>query len=499
MSRKATVQVGDSTFSWNSLMGAVEHFCGSRFTRLRAFQGALEAIQRIRLSWESLENGRLHTLLSVLLAFRDFEATDPRDKVFALLGLVQNTGHSSLLLPNYKEPVAKVYEDVVHYHIQSNGNLDILSAAGFSKLSVNELPSWAPDWRKNRFAGADLDYLERDESEGDLYSAKAQRPLALYHPLLLPCLKPFRASGISPPLVEFVLREGNTPVLSAFGRTIDELWSDGLSDNRYGPLGLLQKFETKLHSKFGRCAAVEKVYDNWENRFSLITVERHFDSSEDIYTAYFFEFIMDGKQEEYQWLRNRRIKQNDKKSKDETERTDLTNGMPRVSTKKRKNKKARQEARRGVKAENLESQQRGTLTKTADKSVSEIPPDAKLSRTSIQYKTGGTLAEAYLRSLLVDRSSSAERLDESQISKAMKQPENHDSESKMELIRSSQSTIQWRTLLITEAGYIGVGPLGMKKGDEICVLFGCSVPLVLRKEGEFYVLIGVSYSFGLPT
>jgi hypothetical protein len=500
MSRKATVQVGDSTFSWDSLMGAVEHLCGTRFASLRAFQGAPEAIQRIRQSWEAPENGQLHTLLSVLLAFRDFEATDPRDKVFALLGLVRNTVHSSLLSPDYKKPVTKLYEDVVHYHIKCCGNLDILSAAGWNKLSVNELPSWVPDWRSHRFAGADLGYLEYTDSTGNLHSNKAQHPLALYRPLLLQCLKPFRASGFSPPSVTFVLREGNTPVLSASGRTIDRLWSDGLLENRYDPLSLLQKFEKKLDSKFGHCAAVEQVYDYWDNVLGSMTVERHFDSSEDIYTAHFFDFIMDGRQEQCQYFyRYRRPQQDDEKSKVETESTysgkTSTEMLSKGTRRQMKNKKGRQGARKVGKDENMEAQQRGTPTQMVDKSAAEIPPAAKSEETLTQYITGGSLAEAYFRSLLVDRSASGERLDESQISKATKKPEARDLEYKTELVRSFQSAIQWRTLLITEAGYIGMGPLGMKKGDEICVLFGCSVPLVLRKEGEFYVLIGVGSPF----
>lgn len=38
-----------------------------------------------------------------------------------------------------------------------------------------------------------------------------------------------------------------------------------------------------------------------------------------------------------------------------------------------------------------------------------------------------------------------------------------------------------RRLLVTELGHIGLGPKRAEKGDLVCVLFGCSVPVVLRR------------------
>lgn len=38
-----------------------------------------------------------------------------------------------------------------------------------------------------------------------------------------------------------------------------------------------------------------------------------------------------------------------------------------------------------------------------------------------------------------------------------------------------------RRLLVTDMGRIGLGPRQMEKGDVVCILFGCSVPVVLRR------------------
>ncbi|CAN9174985.1 unnamed protein product [Alternaria alternata] len=41
-----------------------------------------------------------------------------------------------------------------------------------------------------------------------------------------------------------------------------------------------------------------------------------------------------------------------------------------------------------------------------------------------------------------------------------------------------------RRLMVTEQGYVGVAPCRARPGDVVAILFGCSIPLVLRKETE---------------
>lgn len=37
-------------------------------------------------------------------------------------------------------------------------------------------------------------------------------------------------------------------------------------------------------------------------------------------------------------------------------------------------------------------------------------------------------------------------------------------------------------LMVTRDGHIGMGPEKTMKGDVVCVLFGCSVPVLLRRH-----------------
>jgi hypothetical protein len=49
----------------------------------------------------------------------------------------------------------------------------------------------------------------------------------------------------------------------------------------------------------------------------------------------------------------------------------------------------------------------------------------------------------------------------------------------------------------TRLHYIGVGPTRMENGDVLCVILGCSVPVVLRPCGGQYQFVGPCYVFGL--
>jgi len=47
-----------------------------------------------------------------------------------------------------------------------------------------------------------------------------------------------------------------------------------------------------------------------------------------------------------------------------------------------------------------------------------------------------------------------------------------------------------RRFMVSKEGYIGLVPETTRPGDNICVLFGCSTPVILRQEGDSYRFIG---------
>ncbi|KAL0952799.1 hypothetical protein HGRIS_007024 [Hohenbuehelia grisea] len=90
------------------------------------------------------------SLTHTLVHFRDFQATDPRDKVFALLGLL-NYGvgvDAPLITVNYRRPTWKVFADVVSDSITKTGNLTVLSSIHHDSPfdESTPFPSWVPRW-----------------------------------------------------------------------------------------------------------------------------------------------------------------------------------------------------------------------------------------------------------------------------------------------------------------------------------------------------------------
>ena len=54
-----------------------------------------------------------------------------------------------------------------------------------------------------------------------------------------------------------------------------------------------------------------------------------------------------------------------------------------------------------------------------------------------------------------------------------------------------------RRLFITDKGRVGIGPMRMKVHDRITILFGSSLPAVLRSEGLAYGFVGYSFITGM--
>ncbi|KAG7294405.1 hypothetical protein NEMBOFW57_004476 [Staphylotrichum longicolle] len=89
----------------------------------------------------SLELHQLMTQLYLANSGDQAEATDPRDKVFALLGLVKNTMG---IKPNYQWSVAHVYTLAASRFVLS-GNAAFLSIPRPRSAQL-KLPSWVVDW-----------------------------------------------------------------------------------------------------------------------------------------------------------------------------------------------------------------------------------------------------------------------------------------------------------------------------------------------------------------
>jgi len=95
-------------------------------------------------------------ILAFLENHRVAQATEPRDKIYAFLGihdeLAGDRAHG--ILPNYLSPVREVYIDAAMRIIQHANSLDVLGMAGHRDNAIDKLPSWVPDWSTSDLTSA---------------------------------------------------------------------------------------------------------------------------------------------------------------------------------------------------------------------------------------------------------------------------------------------------------------------------------------------------------
>ncbi len=87
-------------------------------------------------------------LLTLLVKTQSRQATDPRDRVFALLGLLANRRYSGLQA-DYSVPLYLAFAFATRACIESDAVVDILEAAGLCYREDHKFPSWVPDLTKD--------------------------------------------------------------------------------------------------------------------------------------------------------------------------------------------------------------------------------------------------------------------------------------------------------------------------------------------------------------
>jgi len=85
------------------------------------------------------------SLMQILELGRHQIATDPKDAVFALYGMLQIV-NPDIISPDYSKSVQQIYTEVTKMAIQFDESLRILEMTGEVSIWSN-LPSWVPECR----------------------------------------------------------------------------------------------------------------------------------------------------------------------------------------------------------------------------------------------------------------------------------------------------------------------------------------------------------------
>ncbi|KAI1337136.1 heterokaryon incompatibility protein-domain-containing protein [Xylariaceae sp. FL0016] len=158
VARKATIYFGKLSAPWKLFSEAAVQFERScRDTNvdsmypyltegeaLTQFSRLVADIESTRKEWELAEP---IVLLPLIRKFRSREASDDRDKVFALLGLVRFWGRGKPISPNYSLDVSRTFFETTKMLICSIRSLSVLAGTvRQANVKRKKTPSWVIDW-----------------------------------------------------------------------------------------------------------------------------------------------------------------------------------------------------------------------------------------------------------------------------------------------------------------------------------------------------------------
>ncbi|KAI1117664.1 heterokaryon incompatibility protein-domain-containing protein [Nemania sp. NC0429] len=166
LARRGLVVCGDRSVPW-LLFERVAHDIYTYHHTVKMIPGwetiqdAVEGLEMMRLARR--DQWRLHTasisakmhfgalreyskILDLLFDTKNFKCTDPRDKVYGLLGLTNQKTQHRYLHPNYSLPVEEVFKSFVLWEVLVNRSLRVLGINSDNTSAISSLPSWAPDF-----------------------------------------------------------------------------------------------------------------------------------------------------------------------------------------------------------------------------------------------------------------------------------------------------------------------------------------------------------------
>ena len=148
--RRLFFQSGRDRLSWWKLFAVLSD---AEFSAQTGHLEILWVLRMTQLRAQIIDNGMLDfTLGSLVSMFRDQKSADPRDKVYALVGLVsrmlQNFGEvMGPLKVDYSKSAARVFTDLVIWEVEAYQDIRSVSRCCSQRLcSLQGLTSWTVEW-----------------------------------------------------------------------------------------------------------------------------------------------------------------------------------------------------------------------------------------------------------------------------------------------------------------------------------------------------------------
>ncbi|ROV98390.1 hypothetical protein VMCG_07200 [Cytospora schulzeri] len=414
-------------------------YCGTKSIHCSGFRKGMHSVELCRPFESHIESRVWHTawnrrrliqwyehderrdnmsLVSILAFCGDYQATDPRDRVWAVYGLVCSQDKLIMGHPTYGYDVKTLYTNLVKVYIEKHKSLDIMGYAQLFRSHDPEWPSWVPDWRVesqplvvplmvSQSSKETLDNFRPDHA--------SHRHNRVFRAKLL-----FKAAGDQPPIPQLWDNSGYLTCRGVLVDYIDGLGNKQDSDEAQGndSTSPLNTMDVKPQERVGlRDSLARSLTLNRQDQYleSSAPVRRYSRELQQLAVACLDPDKTD--QQAPHWFRS----------------WWLVNSGLRI---------------RGSSIRDI------CYTQDWDRTLSHSSNPIPRAQRSFFLRMRGVMKERF------------------------------------------------RRIMVTDEGHVGVAPKRAQKGDLVCVLFGCSVPVVLRKREQgdadepVYELIGECYLDG---
>ncbi|KAE9373630.1 HET-domain-containing protein [Stipitochalara longipes BDJ] len=140
---KVTILYNDCEFRWEDVAAVL--FQLQTYPLNPATAEAIKGAVHLLKFRDGYTGQNLIYLFDALAWSRRALATDPRDKIFALLGLCHD-GPTFVPVPNYKQDLSSIIADMSKMMMTLEKSLDSICLRGVGERENCTLPSWATDW-----------------------------------------------------------------------------------------------------------------------------------------------------------------------------------------------------------------------------------------------------------------------------------------------------------------------------------------------------------------
>lgn len=149
LARRAELICGGSHISWHIFK-----------TCLKTLDTSISDIPVLRFGHQSYIDPSL--LIEMISLASLCQCQDPRDKVFALLGLLPYTV-GQVMVPDYSRSVVEVYADLARYIASQFSWARVLRMATLRNRWATDWPSWVPDWRNSPISGSNIESVSHQQ------------------------------------------------------------------------------------------------------------------------------------------------------------------------------------------------------------------------------------------------------------------------------------------------------------------------------------------------